>query len=411
MPKQNSRRPPKRVIVVSPFAPAIGTHGGAAQIFNVWNAFRKAYPRIAVKMLCASINEEYSPSTLAHSRRLKAQVFPPEDNSGKSGQLPAMLPKSWGAYSNSRLLDAVRKAQKSWPDAIVVVEMSLALHYLDALADQTKVALIVHEALARRFMQEWRLAESRGDPTAREKEDLFHEVFRYESHYLPRVSRALCLSAEDAEYVRVALGSARVGTIPLCIPVESIRNRVKGIRSEPETICFWGSFIHPPNIHAVEFLLEEAWPLVLKYRPSAKLRIYGSFLSPELRLKWAAHTGVEVVGQVKDIYRAVSRNSIATVPVVTGHGVRTKFLESLAMRRPVVTTRLGAEGLPVKHSVSCLIADKGDALAKCFVRLLKDSRLRNCIAREGYKIALQHDARRSAAALHETLTDLNSASG
>ncbi len=63
---------------------------------------------------------------------------------------------------------------------------------------------------------------------------------------------------------------------------------------------------------------------------------------------------------------------MAVVPVRYGGGTRVKILESFAHRVPVVSTRLGAEGLEVEDGVHLLLADGPEDFAAATVRLLRD---------------------------------------
>jgi glycosyltransferase involved in cell wall biosynthesis len=66
-----------------------------------------------------------------------------------------------------------------------------------------------------------------------------------------------------------------------------------------------------------------------------------------------------------------------------GGGTRLKVLEALAMRRPIVTTSLGCEGIDVADGDSVLIADEPQAFADATIRLLRDAALRRALVRRG----------------------------
>jgi glycosyltransferase involved in cell wall biosynthesis len=85
----------------------------------------------------------------------------------------------------------------------------------------------------------------------------------------------------------------------------------------------------------------------------------------------ARHDGIEVFASVPDIRPYLAGSAIAVVPLRLGSGTRLKILEALAACRPVVSTRLGAEGLDLQPDHDLLLADTAPAFADAVVRLLE----------------------------------------
>src|SRR6185369_17156648 len=52
---------------------------------------------------------------------------------------------------------------------------------------------------------------------------------------------------------------------------------------------------------------------------------------------------------------------------------RLKIYEAMAMEKPVVSTTIGAEGLPVHDGAQLLIGDDPETFARAVVRVLSDS--------------------------------------
>ena len=81
---------------------------------------------------------------------------------------------------------------------------------------------------------------------------------------------------------------------------------------------------------------------------------------------------VELVGFVNDIRESLGRYSLFLCPILSGSGVRVKLLEAFAAGIPVVSTRLGAEGLAHKDGEICALADDPADFAQHVVRLLRN---------------------------------------
>ena len=114
--------------------------------------------------------------------------------------------------------------------------------------------------------------------------------------------------------------------------------------SEPETLIFFGGMGYAPNVDgSSRFLVREVLPLVWAVRPAVRLLLVGSNPAPEV--KALAGPQVEVTGTVPAVLLYLRRAALAIVPLRSGGGTRLKILEAMAAGTPVVSTRLGAEGL------------------------------------------------------------------
>ena len=70
------------------------------------------------------------------------------------------------------------------------------------------------------------------------------------------------------------------------------------------------------------------------------------------------------------------------MPLRIGGGTRLKIFEAMSAGRAVVSTRIGAEGLPVEQGRHLLLADTPDAFARAVLTLLRNTSMRDAIARD-----------------------------
>jgi glycosyltransferase involved in cell wall biosynthesis len=137
-----------------------------------------------------------------------------------------------------------------------------------------------------------------------------------------------------------------------------------------------------PNRSAVRFFRREVWPLLRERRPELVWRLVGK--NPEaVRALTRGDSRIEITGEVEDAVRELAKSKVAVVPLLAGSGTRLKILEAWAAGTPVVSTTIGAEGLPVRDGQHLLLADGASQLAGAVERLLACSDLRERLAAAG----------------------------
>jgi len=222
-----------------------------------------------------------------------------------------------------------------------------------------------------------RCAADPGDPAA-----LAHRVFRrasleLERRWLPRYSRILTTSEPDAALVRAIAPHARITVYPNAIPLRPLPPG-----SDENAIVFSGNLEYHPNISAVRFFRTEVWPQLRDKWPDVVWRLVGK--NPKAVARYTAgDPRIEVTGPVEDAVSELARCRVAVVPIRTGSGTRFKILEAWAAGLPIVSTTLGAEGLPVQNGENLLLADTGPAFIEAVTRLLNCTRLRKNLGAAG----------------------------
>ncbi len=166
-------------------------------------------------------------------------------------------------------------------------------------------------------------------------------------------------------------------------------------------ILFVAGFAHPPNVDAAEWLVREIMPRVWEHAPDAHLALVGA--NPSARVRELAGKRVEVTGFVSDAelqhrYRCAR---VGVVPLRFGAGVKSKVVEAFQQGLPLVTTPVGAQGLPGAEQV-CDIAVDARGLADAIVGLLhEDGRWQNRA-----RVAAEYaEARFSRRAMADALLD------
>jgi glycosyltransferase involved in cell wall biosynthesis len=153
--------------------------------------------------------------------------------------------------------------------------------------------------------------------------------------------------------------------------IDTARYQFRPRGREPLTMLFVGSFRHDPNRVAVDWFVRRVLPMLLARQPDIKLVIAGSDPPPaHAYADYAEH--LEMLGYVEDVREPLGRYSVFVCPILSGSGVRVKLLEAFAAGIPVVSTRVGAEGLASGDGEFCALADDPAMFAERVLELLEE---------------------------------------
>jgi glycosyltransferase involved in cell wall biosynthesis len=161
-----------------------------------------------------------------------------------------------------------------------------------------------------------------------------------------------------------------------------------GIEPELYSISFTGLFTHVPNTEGIIWFLDEVWPKIVRQEPRAKLYVVGK--NPPRKLQARASDNVVITGFVEDVRPYIARSTVFAIPLLAGGGIRGKALEAMAMKRPIVTTGIGVEGIYLVHGKSALFADNPQDFADAVIRLFREPPLREEIARNAFSVVNAH---------------------
>lgn len=153
---------------------------------------------------------------------------------------------------------------------------------------------------------------------------------------------------------------------------------------EPKTLVFTGTLQYIPNYDAMHYFIDDILPIIKKSIPDIKLNIVGK--NPPKNLIKKSSDNIKITGYVDDVRPYVQNATLFIVPLRMGSGTRLKILEAFAMKKPVISTTIGAEGLNLINGEHALIADKPEEFAEQVIRLLKDISLQKKLVTNSYEL-------------------------
>lgn len=194
---------------------------------------------------------------------------------------------------------------------------------------------------------------------------------RYELRMLPAPDRIQVCSEENRAYLESFLPELHGRIDPgFRAGIDTSLYDFKPDGREPFTLLFLGSFRHLPNVEALDWFVRRVLPLVHGAEPRVRLIVIGAEPPPRHSLPEAE--AIELIGFVEDVREPLAQYAVFVCPILSGSGVRVKLLEAFAAGIPVVSTRLGAEGLATADGEICALADDPPQFAQRVLKLIEN---------------------------------------
>jgi polysaccharide biosynthesis protein PslH len=209
---------------------------------------------------------------------------------------------------------------------------------------------------------------------------------RAERQYVPLADSVLAVSEHDRAFFAQYVAPNRLFVIPTGVDTEYFQPTSDP--PEPHTMVFTGSMDWMPNEDGVAYFAEEIFPLIQRAIPKARFFAVGH--RPPKRIQALGSESVVVTGSVDDIRPYLGKASICVVPLRSGSGTRIKIFEAMAMGKAVVSTTLGAEGLPVRHGEHIILADDPADFARETISLLRDAERREQLGRAARQLVAEN---------------------
>ena len=194
---------------------------------------------------------------------------------------------------------------------------------------------------------------------------------RFEAQICRRADRVLAVSEADALALRELGPGLDVTVVPNGVDARAYRPQSTSLSPKlPEyALVFTGTMDFRPNVDAVLWFARKVFPRIRAQVPEVHFFVVGQ--RPH---RWLDDlrddSAITLTGWVEDTRPYIAQAAVYVAPLRIGGGTRLKLLEAMAMGRPVVTTRLGAEGYPVTHGRELLLADTPADFSAVVVSLL-----------------------------------------
>ena len=367
-----------KILLVSPFLPSPPRFGGQRRIAGLAKELARRHD---VSVLSFNATDEWEHDSLDETRtycrvvRTLPNYEPVGAGAKRKNQLRSMLSRR--SYEHSlvatrqdfqRAFDEMLAAEDY--DVVQIEFVQMAPFHLSHHAGNGPLFVLDEHNIEYDILKRTAKASTGTSRTVYNALN-WRKLAREERAAWRRFDGVALTSARDERLLRDDFPACRTAVIPNGVDVSEFAPSSDAI--DADSLVFFGAINYFPNADGVMYFADEVFPTVRRRRPDASFRVIGPGASPEVLER--QRNGVEIVGMVDDVNPYIDRAAVVVVPLRIGGGTRLKIVEALSKGKPVVSTRLGAEGLDVIDGKHLLLADEPQEFADQVERVLADADL------------------------------------
>lgn len=246
----------------------------------------------------------------------------------------------------------------------------IASKYIDYILDNTdtKVIYYGHDL---HFLREGREYQLTGDPKVKENAEYWKSV---ELTLMSKAAVSYYPSYIERDAIREIDPTIHVKDITAYV-FDEFKTDIQEDFAKRQGLLFVGGFAHPPNADAVLWFARDIYPLIRQRMEAAgqqppEFIVVGSKVTDEIKALEQPGNGIVIRGFVseEELEQLYATCKIVVVPLRYGAGVKGKVVEAIYNGAPIVTTSIGAEGIPQVEDV-LLVEDEPEVFAETVVNL------------------------------------------
>ncbi len=339
----------KSLLLIEPFTALPTKSGGRTRIYNTIIQLEQ-YFDLTVWSFISNNQERKLESEWLTKFKIKFQHYSIESKSFFSFLLTG-IPYWFSDWYNQNLIKSVTENSDQFSN--IQVEFSQLLYLVDYLSKNNKKIFVAYDIASVSF---WR--------SLKIEKNLFKkiiyfirflEVYYYERKYLPKFDLVIAVSNHDRDILKNHFKLKKVSVISNAI--DGIHILEPRIKDDYINLGFIGSCDHPPNQQAIKFLINNILPQLEIQKIKYKFYFAGNN-SKILIDKLISRSSINQLGYIDAVESFYKEIDLLIAPIFSGSGSRIKILESLSYGRPVITTKIGAEGIDLSSPFLSILNSK-----------------------------------------------------
>jgi glycosyltransferase involved in cell wall biosynthesis len=348
--------------------------GGPILIFNRLKELAKKHT-VSLTAFSKPGDEKYIPSVQPYCHDIRLVPLPPRRSLGKTVAdfFTSPIPHYFlRVHASAEMRQTIATMVKKDKYDFVIAEYSVMGQFLHNNPDlpPTRRIMSVHECYYLARSKSYR-HHALGWNKLKEAINL-KGLKKYEFDMYRHADKVLTLTPQGKDELLAIAPDLDIAIVPHGVDVDIFSFSPQA--EEENSLVFLGNYLHYPNVDAVLYFHTEVWPRLKSALPELKFYVVGQSPPPEIA-RLASDPSIVVTGTVEDVTPYLKRGQVFICPVRLGGGFRGKILEAMALGRPVVSTRLGAEGIPASDGQNIILADSAEEFIKGIADLIGNHQL------------------------------------
>ena len=213
---------------------------------------------------------------------------------------------------------------------------------------------------------------------------LVNKLKTYEIQAIQKMDYVLTCSQQDKNIYSQYKNDKDIKVIPNGVDLKILKKDEE--KEVNQRVLFMGNLSYSPNAFGIKWYLENVHPILVKDNNDYQIVIIG--MNPPQWMKQLSDKDSKIVlkGFVDNIQKEISQAQVCICPILSGSGTRLKLLEYMALKKAVVSTTQGAEGIDVKNELHLLLTDTPHSFADSMSKLFNNQHLRKTIGVNGFEM-------------------------
>ena len=247
----------------------------------------------------------------------------------------------------------------------IQVEGAFVAGYIPFIKKMTKAPIIVRTHNIEYVIWQ-RLAINEANPLKKWFfRHLSKRLYKFESEYYKMADGIAAITPDDQERLIQMKVKVPVSVIPVGTEMEKFN--VFSAEAKPKSLFIIGALDWMPNLEGLKWFMENIWPEVNRKMPEVSIHIAGKG-TPKHIAEWKLEH-VFVHGFIDDAVEFMNSYELMLVPLLSGGGMRVKIIEGLAAGKCIISTSVGAEGIPVNNEENIILVDTPEDWINAIVQL------------------------------------------
>jgi glycosyltransferase involved in cell wall biosynthesis len=244
---------------------------------------------------------------------------------------------------------------------IIHLESIFCTPYIDTIRKHSKAKVVLRAHNVEHVIWQ-RLARQTDNPLKRMYlQRLADQLKKEELELLQKMDGIVTITEDDLESIGRMGVNVPMQTVAMGLNVASIE--VQPAAEGPLELYHLASMDWQPNLDGVGFFIQEIWPKL--HRDVPELSVHFAGRNMPQRFLSQHQPPLHVMGEVPSVTAFALNRQVMVVPLLSGGGMRIKIVEAMALGKVVLSTTIGAEGIPYTDGTDLLIADTpADFIAK-----------------------------------------------